>query len=95
MGDNYNKSFVHCKLCLDTGNERKVHVKYCGETITNLIEHLKSLHKEDHKAAKKEEEIMRGRKESNHHHFGAQKSAQKWPKSHQRWKDLRDLEKTT
>ena len=52
------------------------------------MQHLKSWHKEDHKAAKVEEEKMRGKKESILHHFGAQKSFEKWPKAHQRWKDL-------
>ena len=87
VGDDYDKSFVHCKLCLDAGNKKKGQVKYCGGT-TNLVQHLKSWHNEDHKAVKEEEEKAKGKKESILHHFAARKSVEKWPKSHQRWKDL-------
>ena len=51
VGDDYDKSFVHCKLCLDAGNKKKGQVKYCGGT-TNLVQHLKTWHNEDHKAVK-------------------------------------------
>ena len=87
VGDDYDKSFVHCKLCLDAGNKKKGQVKYCGGT-TNLVQHLKSWHNEDHKAVKEEEEKAKGKKESILHHFAARKSVEKWPKSHQCWKDL-------
>ena len=72
MSDDYelrNKSYVHNKLCLNAGGEKKCS---CGKT-TNLMQHLKSWHKEDHKAAKVKEEKMRGKKESILHHFGTQK----------------------
>ena len=52
VGDDNDKSFVHCKLRLDTGNEKKVQVKYCSKTTTYPMQHLNSWHKEDHKAAK-------------------------------------------
>ena len=31
-----DKSFVHCKLCLDQGNKKRGQIKYCGGT-TNLL----------------------------------------------------------
>ena len=49
---------------------------------------LRNPHKEDHKAVKEEEEEIRRKKESILHHFGARECVQKWPKSHQRLKDL-------
>ena len=39
----FDKSFVHCKLCLDASNKKKGQAKYCGGT-TNLVQHLKSWH---------------------------------------------------
>ena len=80
VGDDFDKSFVHCKLCLDAGNKKKGQVKYCGGT-TNLVQHLKSWHNEDHKAVKEEEEKAKGKMESILHHFAARKSVEKWPKS--------------
>ena len=53
--------------------KKYIQVKYCGGTTTNLMQHLKLWHKEDHKAAKVEEEKMGGKKESILHHFGTQK----------------------
>ena len=31
-GEDIDKSFVHCKLCLDAGQKKKVQIKYCGGT---------------------------------------------------------------
>ena len=31
-----DKSFVHCKLCIDQGNKKRGQIKYCGGT-TNLL----------------------------------------------------------
>ena len=86
-GTTITRALFVCKLCLDAGNKKKGQVKYCGRT-TNLVQHLKSWHNEDHKAVKEEEEKAKGKKESILHHFAARKSVEKWPKSHQRWKDL-------
>ena len=81
-GDDVDKSYVHCKLCLDKGQKNKGQIKYCGGT-TNLTNHLKSWHKADYK---EKEEVP---KQSVLNHFGAQTQAvPKWPKSSERWKEL-------
>ena len=36
VGGDVDKSFVHCKLCLDQGNKKRGQIKYCGGT-TNLL----------------------------------------------------------
>ena len=36
VGRDVDKSFVHCKLCLDQGNKKRGQIKYCGGT-TNLL----------------------------------------------------------
>ena len=50
-----DRSYVHCKLCFDTGNRKRAQVKYC-EGTTNLTLHLKTWHKADYKAMVKKEE---------------------------------------
>ena len=84
-GEDIDKSFVHCKLCLDAGQKKKVQIKYCGGT-TNLTNHLKTWHKADYKSAEKEE----APKESILDHFGGGqgKAVPKWPKTSERWKEL-------
>ena len=84
-GEDIDKSFVHCKLCLDAGQKKKVQIKYCGGT-TNLTNHLKTWHKADYKSAEKEE----APKESIIDHFGGgqSKAVPKWLKSSERWKKL-------
>ena len=74
-GEDIDKSFVHCKLCLDAGQKKKVQIKYCGGT-TNLNNHLKTWHKADYKSAEKEE----APKESILDHFGGghSKAVPKW-----------------
>jgi len=47
-GADIDKSFVHCKLCLDGGEKKRGQIKYCGGT-TNLTNHLKAHHKNDYK----------------------------------------------
>ena len=84
-GEDIDKSFVHCKLCLDAGQKKKAQIKYCGGT-TNLTNHLKTWHKADYKSAEKEE----APKESILDHFGGGqgKAVPKWPKTSERWKEL-------
>ena len=83
-GDDVDKSYVHCMLCLDAGHQKKGQIKYCGGT-TNLTNHLKAWHKADYKCVEKEE----APKQSILNHFGAQtKTVPKWPKSSERWKEL-------
>ena len=74
-GEDIDKSFVHCKLCLDAGQKKKVQIKYCGGT-TNLTNHLKTWHQADYKSAEKEE----APKESILDHFGGghSKAVPKW-----------------
>ena len=50
-----DRSYVHCKLCFDSGNKKRAQVKYCGGT-TNLTLHLKTWHKADYKAMVEKEE---------------------------------------
>ena len=50
-----DRSYVHCKLCFDTGNRKRAQVKYC-EGTTNLTLHLKTWHKADYKAMVEKEE---------------------------------------
>ena len=80
-----DRSYVHCKLCFDSGNKKRAQVKYCGGT-TNLTLHLKTWHKGDYKAMAEKEEAP---KPSILKHFETQpKSVHKWPKSSDQWKAL-------
>ena len=79
-GGDVDKSYVHCRLCLDQGSKKRGQIKYCGGT-TNLTNHLKALHKADFKALESEKEPT-GPKQITMDHFvaasGAKVAKVKW-----------------
>ena len=80
-GADIDKSFVHCKLCLDGGEKKRGQIKYCGGT-TNLTNHLKAHHKNDYKSLDQEEP----RQSILNHFVAPTKSLPKLPKSSEKWK---------
>ena len=82
-GADVDKSYVHCKLCLDGGDGKRGQIKYCGGT-TNMTNHLKACHKAEYKSVEKTEVP----KQSILNHFVAEKKVPKWPKSSEKWKNL-------
>ena len=52
-GADVDKSFVHCKLCLDGGDTTRGQIKNCGGTA-NMTNHLKAFHKTDYKSLEQE-----------------------------------------
>ena len=70
-GGDVDKSYVHCRLCLDQGSKKRGQIKYCGGT-TNLTNHLKALHKADFKALESEKEPTGPKQVTMDHFLGCQ-----------------------
>ena len=87
-GDDIDRNFAHCVLCLESSNKKGGAVKYCVGT-TNLTNHLKTWHKAEFKLSTENQvESKPVQPGTILGHFKVQNTIPKWSKSSEKWKDL-------